>query len=54
MLATWFDSLGGDRRMSALVIDDEEVVRELFGMLLRRNGYEVLLAGDGGTGLTFA
>lgn len=38
--------------MRALVIDDEQVVRELFGMLLRRNGYDVLEAGDGATGLT--
>lgn len=38
--------------MRALVIDDEPVVRDLFGMLLRRNGYDVLDAGDGATGLT--
>lgn len=37
--------------MRALVIDDEEVVRDLFGMMLERNGYEVLLADNGGVGL---
>lgn len=37
--------------MRALVIDDEQVVRDLFGMLLRRNGYDVLEAGDGAKGL---
>lgn len=33
--------------MRALVIDDEEVVRDLFGMMLERNGYEVVLAENG-------
>lgn len=37
--------------MRALVIDDEEVVRQLFAMLLGRNGYEVIEAENGGVGL---
>ncbi len=37
--------------MRALVIDDEEVVRDLFKMMLGRNGYEVLSAENGVAGL---
>ena len=37
--------------MRALVIDDEEVVRQLFGMYLGRNGYEVVAAENGVVGL---
>lgn len=39
------------KNMRALVIDDEEVVRDLFGMMLERNGYEVVLAENGIVGL---
>lgn len=37
--------------MRALVIDDEEVVRDLFGMMLGLNGYEVVLGENGIVGL---
>ncbi|MBK8576722.1 MAG: response regulator [Elusimicrobia bacterium] len=40
-----------EKVLRALIIDDEEVVRQLFGMYLGRNGYEVLEAENGVVGL---
>lgn len=37
--------------MRALLVDDEDVVRQLFGMYLGRNGYEVVEAENGVVGL---
>lgn len=37
--------------MKVLVMDDEPNVRTLLDMLLRRKGYDVMLADDGWTGL---
>jgi DNA-binding NtrC family response regulator len=36
-----------------LVIDDEQSIRDLLDTLLRRKGYDVLLAGSGQKGLEF-
>jgi CheY-like chemotaxis protein len=40
-----------DRRLGLLVIDDEEVVREMVAEVLEHEGVDVLLAGDGERGL---
>ena len=42
------------RRKRILVVDDERELVELIGMNLQRNGYEVLAAHDGPTGLEMA
>ena len=42
------------RRKKVLVVDDERDLVELIGMNLQRNGYEVVAAHDGGTGLELA
>src|SRR3954469_2990286 len=42
------------RRKRILVVDDERDLCELIGMNLQRNGYEVLAAHDGPTGLDMA
>jgi two-component system phosphate regulon response regulator PhoB len=42
------------RRKKILVVDDERDLVELIGMNLQRNGYEVLSAHDGATGLEMA
>ncbi len=42
------------RRKKVLVVDDERDLVELIGMNLQRNGYEVVSAYDGGTGLELA
>ena len=42
------------RRKKILVVDDERDLVELIGMNLQRNGYEVLAAHDGPTGLDTA
>jgi DNA-binding response OmpR family regulator len=42
------------RRKRILVVDDERDLVELIGMNLQRNGYEVLAAHDGATGLEMA
>lgn len=42
------------RRKRILVVDDERDLVELIGMNLQRNGYEVLTAHDGATGLEIA
>ncbi len=42
------------RRKKILVVDDERDLVELIGMNLQRNGYEVVSAHDGGTGLDMA
>lgn len=42
------------RRKKVLVVDDERDLVELIGMNLQRNGYEVVSAHDGGTGLELA
>jgi two-component system phosphate regulon response regulator PhoB len=42
------------RRKRILVVDDERDLVELIGMNLQRNGYEVLTAHDGPTGLDIA
>ena len=39
---------------SVLVIDDEEIIREVIGRLLRREGYEVKTVGSGEEGLEVA
>ena len=42
------------RRKKILVVDDERDLCELIGMNLQRNGYEVISAHDGATGLDMA
>jgi two-component system phosphate regulon response regulator PhoB len=42
------------RRKRILVVDDERDLVELIGMNLQRNGYDVLAAHDGATGLEIA
>jgi len=42
------------RAGSILVIDDEEIMREILEALLAREGYEVRLAADGAAGLELA
>jgi DNA-binding response OmpR family regulator len=42
------------RRKKVLVVDDERDLVELIGMNLQRNGYEVVSANDGATGLDMA
>ncbi len=42
------------RRKKILVVDDERELVELIGMNLQRNGYEVISAYDGATGLDIA
>ena len=42
------------RRASVLVIDDEEIMREILEALLTRAGYEVRLASSGDAGLDLA
>ena len=42
------------RAGSILVIDDEEIMREILEALLVRDGYEVRLAADGAEGLELA
>jgi two-component system response regulator PilR (NtrC family) len=42
------------RNASILVIDDEEIMREILGTLLEREGYAVRLAADGQEGLDLA
>jgi DNA-binding response OmpR family regulator len=42
------------RRKKVLVVDDERDLVELIGMNLQRNGYEVVSANDGATGLDLA
>lgn len=37
-----------DRPARVLLVDDEESVRKLVGVFLRRRGYEVVTASDGG------
>src|SRR6185436_19197386 len=37
----------GSRQDVVLLVDDEELVREILSMTLRRNGYTVIEAGDG-------
>ena len=39
------------RQGTILVIDDEEIMREILDTLLRREGYEVRLASSGAEGL---
>ena len=43
-----------DRKGSILVIDDEEIMREILETLLTREGYEVRLAADAAEGLELA
>jgi len=38
---------GADRQPRILVVDDEQSIRELLAIVLRREGYDVLLAEDG-------
>jgi two-component system response regulator PilR (NtrC family) len=42
------------RNASVLVIDDEEIMRDILGTLLEREGYSVRLAGNGQEGLELA
>ncbi|MDO8677403.1 MAG: sigma-54 dependent transcriptional regulator, partial [Acidobacteriota bacterium] len=42
------------RNASVLVIDDEEIMRDILGTLLEREGYSVRLAGSGQEGLDLA
>jgi DNA-binding response OmpR family regulator len=42
------------RRKKVLIVDDERDLVELIGMNLQRNGYEVVSAHDGATGLDMA
>ncbi|MFI5266136.1 MAG: response regulator [Chloroflexota bacterium] len=42
------------RRRTVLVVDDEAVLRDTLAFNLQREGYDVLLAGDGQQGLTMA
>src|SRR4026209_726376 len=42
------------RRGTILVIDDEEIMREILETLLTREGYDVRLAGSGAEGLELA
>ena len=44
----------GDLNAKILVVDDEEILREMIEFNLRREGYEVLLASDGEEALEFA
>ncbi len=44
-------ALPRDRRLRLLVIDDEEVVREMVAEVLEHEGLDVLVAGDGERGL---
>jgi CheY-like chemotaxis protein len=37
-----------------LIVDDVEDTREMYAMFLRQEGFQVAVAGDGLTGLTFA
>jgi two-component system alkaline phosphatase synthesis response regulator PhoP len=47
-------SLYGDSSAKVLVVDDEEILREMIEFNLRREGYEVRLASDGEEALDFA
>src|SRR6187551_110755 len=44
----------GDLNAKILVVDDEEILREMIEFNLRREGYEVMLASDGEEALEFA
>src|SRR6187200_2612530 len=44
----------GNRPGSILVIDDEEIMREILEALLTREGYDVRLATDGAEGIDLA
>jgi CheY-like chemotaxis protein/anti-sigma regulatory factor (Ser/Thr protein kinase) len=44
----------GSREQAVLVIDDDAMARELLERMLTREGYRVLLAADGETGLALA
>jgi PAS domain S-box-containing protein len=47
-------TLEGERATTVLVVEDEEVIRGLVDQVLRGEGYEVLLAGDGNEALELA
>ena len=40
-----------DRRVSLLLVEDEEVLRQLVGQFLRSEGFDVAEAADGGEGV---
>ena len=44
----------GESNAKILVVDDEEILREMIEFNLRRDGYEVMLASDGEEALEFA
>jgi two-component system response regulator PilR (NtrC family) len=46
--------VSGDRRGTILVVDDEEIMREILETLLTRDGYQVKLAASGSEGLEMA
>ena len=46
--------LVSDPKRKVLIIEDEKDIRELVGYNLREEGFLVVEAGDGETGLTFA
>src|SRR5436309_526375 len=46
--------MSSTRKASILVIDDEEIMREILDTLLTREGYEVKLAASGEEGLELA
>jgi CheY-like chemotaxis protein len=56
MLAAAQCSKPGDRigMKTILLVDDEQPVRTLYGLVLRRNGYHVLEADSGGVALDMA
>jgi DNA-binding response OmpR family regulator len=45
---------GGDRAVTALVVDDEEAIRRVVAAYLLGEGFRVLEAGDGATALSLA
>jgi CheY-like chemotaxis protein len=49
-----FDSTGGKRQSTVLVIDDEAPIRENLVRFLRLEGYQVMDAADGAAGLAAA
>lgn len=51
---TPFDSTGGKRQSTVLVIDDEAPIRENLVRFLRLEGYQVMDAADGAAGLAAA
>ena len=46
--------MGTSRRGTILVVDDEEIMREILETLLKREGYDVRVASSGAEGLDLA